>query len=187
MPLVEALSALATLLSTYQVVRGPRSAGESPANTELTAPGLVLAYEFAKNATDDATRQLDSVRSRLGYLAATSGLAVLAAAAVASFGDEAVDLDSALFLVALGLACAVVAFAVVARALGPSLGSPREVYQKHLTAPDAAMLEEMLAHSELIYDRTEAVAAIGRAALLMLSVLFAVEIVLLAAWIPLAH
>jgi hypothetical protein len=187
MPLVEALSALATLLSTYQVVRGPKSANEAPANTELMTPGLVLAYEFAKNATDDAARRLDGVRSRLAYLAAGSGLAVVAATAVASFGDEAVELDSLLFLVALGLACAVMGIGALVLSLGVSYQSPREAYEKHMAAPDTGMLETMLAHTQDAYDRTEAVVSTGRAAVLGLSVLFAAQLVLLVVWIPVAH
>jgi hypothetical protein len=187
MPLVEALSALATLLSTYQVVRGPKPAGESATSTDLTAPGLMLAYEFAKSAGEDATARLNSIRSRLAVIATASGLAVVAASAVVSFGDEPVKLDSALFLTALGLAAATALLAVFVLAIGVSLPSPRDVYEKHLAAPDAAMLEEMLSYSRVAYDRIEAVAAIGRTALLGLSVLFAVEVILLAAWIPVAH
>src|SRR5687768_8870767 len=121
MPIIEAISALATLLGTYQVVRGNKAPGDPAAPGDLAASGLVLAYEFARGAAEDSSRRLELVRSRLGYLAAFAGIAVVGAAGIASFGEEAVDLDSALFLVALGLSCAVMAVAMVVRTMGPSV------------------------------------------------------------------
>ena len=187
MPLIEAISALATLLGTYQVVRGNKQPGEPAAPSDLAASGLVLAYEFARSSAEESARRLDSIRSRLGYLAAFAGLAVLAGAAIASFGDEPVDLDSALFLVAIGLTCAVVTVAVVVRAMGPSVESARAVYEKHLAEPDAGMLTAMLGHVQDEQERTEGVVSTGRLALFGVSVLFAAEVVLLAVWIPVAH
>ena len=187
MPLIEALSALATLLGTYQVVRGNKPSGEPVAPGDFAAPGLLLAYEFARGAAEESARRLESVRSRLMYVAAFAGLAVLAAAAIAGLGDEPVDLDSALFLVALGLACSVMVVSMLARTLDPSVAPARAVYEKHLSEPDAGMLESMLAHVQEAQERSEAVVSAAGVALFGLSVLFAAEVVLLAVWIPIAH
>ena len=184
MPLIEALSALATLLGTYQVVRGNKPATDSTGTPDLAAPGLVLAYEFARTAAEDSIRRLETVRSRLAYLAGFAGLFVVGAVAVASFSDAAVDLDSVLFLAGLALATAVIVLAMLMLAVGGSVSPVRDVYEKHLPQPDAGMLEAMLVHVQAGNERTEALLSMNKAALLVLSLLFAAEAIILAVWIP---
>jgi hypothetical protein len=124
------------------------------------------------------------VRSRLAFLAGSSGLFVVGAAAVASFGEEAVDLESALFLAGLALATGVMVLVMLVLAAGGSVSPVRDVYEKHLAQPDAGMLEAMLAHVQAGNERTEALLAMNKGAMLVLSVLFAAEAILLAVWIP---
>jgi hypothetical protein len=188
MPLIEALSALATLLGTYQVVRGNKPPGDPAAPSDMAASGLLLAYEFAKGAAEDAYGRLDSVRARLGFTVVASGLTVAGGAVIAGVGDGAVDLDSPLFLVALGLFAFIAAMGILARnASSSGQASPREVYDKHLTQPDAGMLQAMLAHVQSAYERTEALVALSNRVLLVLSAVFVVQVVLLAVWIPVEH
>jgi len=186
-PLIEALSALATLFSTYQVVRGGKPSTEPAGTPDLAAPGLVLAYEFARNAAEDSNQRLEAVRSRLKFLTGFAGLVVVGAVAVASFGDEPVDLESALFVAGLAFATGAIVPAMLVLAVGGAVSPARDVYEKHLAQPDAAMLEAMLAYVQAANERTDALLAINKAALLGLSLLFAAEVIVLAVWIPVAQ
>ena len=187
LPLVEALSALSTLLGTYQVVRGSKPPGEAPVVSEsVTAPGLVLAYQFVRSEADDAARRLDSVRSRLLHVVIVAGVALVGAAGIAAVGDEAPSLDSALFLAALGMFCFIAALGTLVRNFDSGKrASPFEIYEKYLVEPDSRLLDGMLRYTQSAYERTEALIAIGRPLLLFLSMVLVAQIVLLAVWIAL--
>src|SRR5688572_5092732 len=86
MPLIEALSALSTLLGAYQVVRGAKPVGEATDSGELATSSLLVAYEFSRTAAEDAARRLESVRARLGHLIVLSGISVLGAPAIVVTG-----------------------------------------------------------------------------------------------------
>jgi len=186
LPLVEALSALSTLLGTYQVVRGSKPPGEAPsAGESVTAPGLVIAYQFVRSEADDAARRLDSVRSRLLQVLIVSGAALVGAAGIAAVGDEARSFDSVLFVTAMGMFCFIAALASLVRNFDSGTrASPFEIYEKYLVEPDSRLLDGMLRYTQSGYERNEALIAIGRPVLLLLSVVLVVQIVLLACWIP---
>lgn len=187
LPLVEALSALATLLGTYQVVKGAKPPGEAPAGGEsVTAPGLVLAYQFVRSEADDAARRLDSVRARLLQVVIVAGVALVGAAGIAAVGDDTPSLDSALYLTALGMFCFIAALAILVRNFDSGKRpSPFEIYERYLVEPDSQLLDGMLRHTQSAYERTEALITIGRPVLLLLSVVVVAQIVVLAVWIAL--
>ena len=185
LPLVEALSALSTLLGTYQVVLVNRT-GEAPSSEDdLTAPALVIAYEFVQREMENSARLLDSVRSRLLQVVAVAGLALVGAPAIVALGDREPDLESALFLTALGFFCFIAAVAVFVRSLNTGRRvSPFELYEKWLVEPESRPLDAVVRISQAAYQETVQLTALGRGALVLVSIALIVQILLLAAWIP---
>ena len=189
LPLIEVLSALSTLLGTYQVVRTNKPASENaPAASPLTTPGLMIALDYAQREVDEANRLLDGIRSRLLQVAAVSGGALAVLAGVAALDENGPEFDSVLFLVPLGVACFVVSVAVLVRSLAPGRSeSPIELYAQYLVEPDADLLTAAMKQSSASYEGTHRLVAIGQSTLVVLSVALVVQLVILCVWIPVAN
>ena len=128
---------------------------------------------------------LDSVRARLLQVVAVSGLAMVGAPAIVALGEREPDLDSALFLTALGFFCFIAGLAIFVRNLNPRRrSSPFELYEKWLVEPESRPLDAVVRRTEAAYQEAMQLVAVGHGALFLLSIALVVQVLLLAVWIP---
>ncbi len=187
MPLLEAVSLLTALANAYQLVKGSKTATDHLSDpTDTTISYLVLACDFARDSANTSFQLLESVRTRLQALIVLSGLSLIGAPLIVrAAGNGGADLDSALFLVALAIFGFIAGMGTLVRNLdAPSRVSPLTAGQEHVYEPNLQLLDGMLKHAQATADRNRRQIGLGNVTLVLLSMAFVAQVVLLAVWIP---
>jgi hypothetical protein len=186
LPLLEAVSLLTTLANAYQLVKGSKTATDHPGDpAETSISYLVLASDLVRDAANRSFQQVESVRSRLQALIVLSGLSLIGAPLIVRAGNGGADLDSALFLVALSIFGFIAGLGALVRNLDASSRvSAPAIEQELVYEPNLQLLDAMLKLAQATAERNQRQIEVGNLTLLLLSLVFVAQIVLLAIWIP---
>jgi hypothetical protein len=183
MPLIETVSLLTSLASAYQVLRTGKPGDAPPTNADAAeASGAVFAYELARQSYETSLQRLDATRAHLTLLAGMSGLTTLVAVLAVRAFESSAGFDSAFVWASLILALVIVAGAVATHLMtSPRVISSRSILLRSADAP-LQLMDEYVKLAVSHADQNERSLSLRAAALDLILVIAAVNLVLLVAW-----